>query len=404
MTQRGQMKSVQLLGKGSFGCVVKPTVACKPGSGGVSGARFAPGTAFVSKLHRGNAGAAVAAEFAHAELMSAADPEHAFSVGVRGWCAPQFDDDADSASYAEACAGDYTLGDQIIYEDGGATALDIMNVRPLHARTVLTVLQSFVNLLEGLVAMNQPPGIVHMDIKTNNIVVDMATAKARFIDYGSVRRYDDIVNLADPGILKRTYWVWPPEWDYLGTCLRKYVATHAVDAETRALATGTAPPRSAGSKYAAANEKLTEWGFGFAMPQQAALLATARTFGGRYPLDAADSLQQLCSQFTREFANKLDIFGMGAAVAQMAHAGASLLPERLNLALRQWIARATDPYPYARFTPEEALDAYRHIWAEADAATSLGGSKRDRRYKASPRRRRSRSKTPRRSRRKSKPV
>jgi hypothetical protein len=405
------MKGIRVLGKGGFGCVVKPVVACKPGSGSVSGARFPPGTEFVSKLRRnvdGDAdadGDAIAAEFVQGELMSAVDSEHAFSVGVRGWCAAQFENDDEAAAYASAC--DHALGrDQVIYEDGGATVHAVLNARPLLPHTVLTVLRSFTNLLAGLVVMNQPPGIVHMDIKCDNIVVDLATGKARFIDYGFLRPHSDIVDLTAPTTITRAYWVWPPEWDYLGARLRKYANSVPVDAATRALAVGTTP-KPGKSKYAAANKMLTEWGYGFAVTQQAALLATAKAVETEYPLAAATSLEAICAQFTRAFANKLDIFGTGTAVAQVAYVGAALLPERLKLPLRRWIGRATDPVPYARFTPEEALAAYQHMWTEFDtSSTALGGrTPRRKKSKTPTRRQRSmNSKTPKRQRRRTSKI
>ena len=365
-------RPITVLGKGSYGCVVKPPLACNPDAPSDINDAALVDKPMVAKLyHRvkeqfGVVSAAVgshaaAREYEKAKLIMVKDPTHKFSVGVRGWCTPSFAADEKSA-YTHACAVPeaLTISEQVLYENGGVSMFGVMTNKLLH---VVTVLQSFTNLLEGLVVMNQPPGLVHMDIKEHNIAMDLNTATSRLIDYGYLRPYAKVVAPDKLHMLSRSQDVWPPEWDYLRMRLIAFAVKNEGLSEAEAVA--SLPEKvDPGTNFSLAANFLDHMGYSFPLPPDTVYHMINRQFDDKHPLARTFSREELYEQFIDDFANKLDIFSLGCTVAWVAKMGAAQLPEKLQAPIRLWIMGVTAPNPYDRFTPEMALAEYRIIWAE----------------------------------------
>ena len=214
--------------------------------------------------------------------------------------------------------------------------------------------------------MNQEPGLVHMDIKEQNIVMDLESGRARLIDYGYVRPYDKIVTHTDLRVIFRAYSVWPPEWDVLyHRLVRFYVKRRGL---TKEAAMAKFPPKN-DTHYSQASILMNSTGYKLPSDDASNVFRLIdRTFETHYPLAKTRSSSELFTQFISEFANKLDIFSTGCVVAWVAGMGAAQLPMELQAPIRRWIHKATDPNPYARYTPEDALADYRHICTELEAA------------------------------------
>lgn len=69
----------------------------------------------------------------------------------------------------------------------------------------------YTNLFEGLELLNKN-GIIHRDIKKNNVVFDETTKQLRIIDFGLSTRNTNITDSVHSNLLHSPYFVWPMDY------------------------------------------------------------------------------------------------------------------------------------------------------------------------------------------------
>ena len=264
---------------------------------------------------------------------------------------------------------------------------------------MVTVLRAFTNVLEGLVVMAQPPGLVHMDIKNDNIVMELESGRMRLIDYGYICPYADMVSPSRLNLVFGVYDIWPPEWDYLRPRLLQFAMEK--EGMSRERAAASVPRRSTDStnNFKEATKAMAQWGYRFNYSES----MFRSQFESAHPMEETASRQEIYAQFIGDFANKLDVFSLGRTIAWVLSKGVEQVPAALQADLRAWIVEAVNPNGYGRFEPELALAQYKLIWADYDAAAAHAGGRvmspwTPRRRRTPVRQSRSRSKKPRRSR------
>jgi serine/threonine protein kinase len=300
-----------------------------------------------------------ASEYARSRLMMQKDPDHIYSVSVSGWCQPAFGP-GEKELYTTACKMAVPIAEQILYEFGGEN--DIHSTVEKGVNSVANTLQLLTNILQGIVIMNQAPGIVHMDIKQANIVFDPDTNTVRLIDYGFVRRHKDLITDQSPLLLEHSYEAWPPEWDMLHTVLKLFYRTvwKLPGDDIRMVL-----PDKRGTNEALGAAVLLSYAGLRHAPYQSDVMLTQ--YMERHPVEDCTSVQDVLDAFSEDFANKLDVYSLGIAMARLA---GRRCPAGLQPLINAWILKATDPNAYTRFTPEEALRAYRSIWNPEAAAAA----------------------------------
>jgi serine/threonine protein kinase len=358
---------LKILGKGTYGCVTEPTIPCADGKPGYMD--VVPGMPYVSKLYVNskwdNKPDDAEKEYNNAQIMASIDPHHLFSVSSGGWCTPRLTP-ATRLQYTAACQvkPSREIGRQMYYENGGD---NIENLRANGLFSTEEILRALTNILEGLVQM-AAAGIVHMDIKSTNIVMD-STGRTRLIDFGFVRHWNDIVTQNDDLLVANGYEIWPPEWDLLPLYIYDFLTEKQGISESEAHV--YVPPKDHQNIHLA-NQTLERSG-GYHVAHGRAVKQMRDSFVGKHPMLRAKSVPEgitrILNNFKADFWNKLDVYSVGVTIARIA---GTRLPPALHGRIKAWVLRATDPNAYTRFSPEEALAAYKTIWRDFPVTTISG--------------------------------
>ena len=223
--------SQQFVAKGTYGCVMRPSVSCAKQSDKQSGKQSAqkhtPATKrssrkslpSVSKLFTKTKYAMD--EFNAHELMMQMDPTGIFTIQAQAQC--EISSDKFNQSELEKCRaedGKFKLNKdatdqklhQIIFDDGG---IDLRkNFKSRNKDKAIGFKELFVgmhSLFDGLIIM-QNNNLAHVDIKPANIVYNPETKKMSLIDFGLCERQDLVYTEHSTVSYGHPYVYYPPEF------------------------------------------------------------------------------------------------------------------------------------------------------------------------------------------------
>ena len=193
--------SSQVIGEGTYGCVHKPPMKCKNKTRKNK-------TSSISKLMTDSNAASELREF---KLITAADKKKQLYLGKPSKC--KADRTLSNIQSISKCSGkfdptmidDYSL---LLMKYGGQDLEQFGNEVYRWTKTKENVdkIEVFwlecVRLFYGLKVF-QENGIVHHDLKQQNIVYDQKTNRINFIDFGFMTKKSSIIDMAK----KSTYWL-----------------------------------------------------------------------------------------------------------------------------------------------------------------------------------------------------
>jgi serine/threonine protein kinase len=197
--QKSHLKR-DIIGEGAYGCVHKPSIHCKN--------RLDPEinyNDYVSKLMKTKNAEKELKEFL---FIGKIDPNNNYHLGEPIMCRPNLDDDSIISEINEckhinktdfiSNPNNYSL---LVIKYGGPDlkAFCQKNLVTYFKENKEEKLDQFWlevhHLLKGIKFFKEN-GIVHNDIKPQNILFDLKTAKMKFIDFGLMRKKTDIINLS----------------------------------------------------------------------------------------------------------------------------------------------------------------------------------------------------------------
>jgi len=201
------------IGEGSYGCVHKPSLRCKN--------KKVDYTNKVSKIMTKKHSRTEMQEYAK---MQEVDKSKQFYLGKPVLCVPDDDDSAKQAinmceKFKSNSIKDYNL---LIINDGGNNLEDYANKMRYLLNTPENIekIEKFwieaQRILLGLTIFNDN-GIVHHDLKPQNIVYNEDTNRTNFIDFGLMTTMDIIQNESNVSIygLGRSHWSFPLEMEFI---------------------------------------------------------------------------------------------------------------------------------------------------------------------------------------------
>jgi serine/threonine protein kinase len=173
-------KSPQFVAEGAYGCVFKEALPCQDGGGG--------GEYTIGKVFRDRRYALE--EYQELQRIARIDPKSEFTVPVYRMC----DADVRSLSYGNRrhCTliklVDKSKAAQIVMKNGGKSLRSVLRqvarrtFKDLKA-TLPVVLSAFVPLFAGVDKIHRH-GLIHFDIKPDNILWDDEAKKLHLVDFG----------------------------------------------------------------------------------------------------------------------------------------------------------------------------------------------------------------------------
>jgi serine/threonine protein kinase len=201
------------IGEGSYGCVHKPSLRCKQ--------KKVDYTNKVSKIMTKKHSRTELGEYKKIEAL---DKSKQFYLGKPVLCVPENDDSAKQAinmceKFKSNSIKDYNL---LIMNDGGNNLEQYANKMHNFSRTPENIekIEKFwieaQRILLGLTVFNDN-GIVHHDLKPQNIVYNEDTNRTNFIDFGLMTTMDKIKNESNVSLygLGRAHWSFPLEMEFI---------------------------------------------------------------------------------------------------------------------------------------------------------------------------------------------
>jgi serine/threonine protein kinase len=214
------MQEPTIIGQGTYGCVHRPSLTCSK----------KPKISYHNKTSKLLSKKESNGELKEYKNVSAADPSDEFYLGKPVKCSPDIlvpsnitaAKKCNMAFFPGFSLADYNL---LIMEDGGenlytySDALNNLDPNPSITKKCELFLLESLRLFKGLVVFKQN-GIVHHDLKPQNIVYNESKNRLNFIDFGIMMKKKDILELCAKDSRKyyfgsKVHWSFPWEIEML---------------------------------------------------------------------------------------------------------------------------------------------------------------------------------------------
>ena len=206
------MTERRVIGEGSYGCVIKPSLRCEQGQHPSTYANT------VAKIMERKS---AKEEYDETEKISMIDGIDQYTLTKPHFCKPAINDSFRSAM--NKCDGKRIVRHKntdmaglrlLVLEDGGLDLYHMEDtiIQYLSFPDLCIFLTNITNLIEG-VAFFVNNGIIHHDIKGDNIVYNIETGRLKFIDFGLMMWRDDFISKSVAGTNRAamSHSYYPPE-------------------------------------------------------------------------------------------------------------------------------------------------------------------------------------------------
>lgn len=195
---------MDVLGEGSFGCVVRPTVPCTNKKHHIADTKSEVSKLFASVED-------FEAEVKTAKVISKIDPKGKVMLTPSAYCKTSFSSFPNPMALLRCSAFNDHPTDEPIYQlmmpYGGMRLDHYVSHMTLSVKQFLSLM---LPVAEGI-RMLEKKKYCHQDIKVSNILVT-PEHRAMLIDYSLMKRFRDIYTPGNKHYLRHTYFSYPPEY------------------------------------------------------------------------------------------------------------------------------------------------------------------------------------------------
>jgi len=175
-----------VIGEGAYGCVHKPSLKCKD----------APDMSYEGKLSKAMDVRHATVELKEYDVIDAADKELRYHLGKPEVCSPK--KDATTIRAIDKCkyikSKDIANIKLLIMKDGGLNLADYLyDIKDRTVEEIEMFLIELHRVILGVKVLNDN-GIVHHDLKPQNIVYNPAEERMNFIDFGHMTMVESLKN------------------------------------------------------------------------------------------------------------------------------------------------------------------------------------------------------------------
>ena len=175
-----------VIGEGAYGCVHKPSLKCKD----------APAMSYEGKLSKAMDIRHAAVELKEYDVIDAVDKDLRYHLGKPEVCSP--DKDAETIKAIDKCkyikSKDIANMKLLIMKDGGLNLADYLyDIKDRTKEEIEMFLIELHRVILGVKVLNDN-GIVHHDLKPQNIVYNPTEERMNFIDFGHMTMAETLKN------------------------------------------------------------------------------------------------------------------------------------------------------------------------------------------------------------------
>jgi serine/threonine protein kinase len=316
---------------GTYGCVFKPSFPCnssKKYDGTIS-------KIFYSKIEANK-------EYNESSVISNINTKNEFTIKPIDKCI--INKNKINTSELSKCGIKWQNDNDfvnIIYLDGGES-LSRINIGD--EKTLLKILYNFTHILKGLQKLDKT-GFAHLDIKPANIVYNRQTNRLYLIDFGLLKKTNDIYNNNENMyILQHPYDYYPPEFQIFSHSneikKNKIMMKYYLDINTSYIKDNLW--KSANKSFGYNNDK--------------------------FKID--DSILQILNlskgSITNLFSKKIDIYGLSISMLMLIVNSpiTYFSNKKLFKKILDWISNASNPNPFYRYDINQSLKEWYNIIEE----------------------------------------
>jgi serine/threonine protein kinase len=223
----------KVIGQGTYGCVLKPSLECKD----------KPGISYTNKVSKLLTISNAKKEIAEYSKVSNADKKNQFYLGKPDDC--RANDSQSNINAIRKChigadairqLSQYQL---ILMEDGGENIVDYTDKMRSWPKSEMSTENCEKFALEALrlftgLKLFLDKNLVHHDLKPQNIVYNAATNRLNFIDFGMMQSKRTIMTKARKNACRSAFFHWSYPWElrYINSGIFNVTASHKSMMET----------------------------------------------------------------------------------------------------------------------------------------------------------------------------
>jgi serine/threonine protein kinase len=341
---------------GSYGCVYRPNFQCATDATDIY-----PRYEYISKAFSDEE--ACDNEIAIQEsFVNVVDPQHHFTIPMIA--TGTVSDSADVNIIADKLPWKPSYK-HIVFEYGGLDLRDMAKYHPIHTAQVIMWMEP---LFKGIRVMNHR-GIVHQDIKMQNILIASEKKRASLIDFGLCKKKRDIFGTDNLRRLRHEYPTYPGEYLLAAMLIHGQSNTignryrHFASRVLRNFEVSTISQSPWNALKTLHGDEDTYRQHLIQMYKQVEADIDALKSSKRCTTKAA-----LASYFSKHFGSKIDLYSLGITLLKWQdvlvhyHGGACQLSGEAATLFDELIRKMTHPNAFLRGTISEVCAAYDALY------------------------------------------
>jgi len=344
----------KVIGEGTFGCVLKPSLECKD----------KPGISYINKVSKLLSKSDAKKEIAEYSKVSNADKKNKFYLGKPEDC-PVNDtySNINAIRYCKIGSDAIRQLDKyqlILMEDGGENIVDYTDKMRSWPKSEMSTENCEKFALEALrlfagLKLFLDKNLVHHDLKPQNIVYNAAAGRLNFIDFGMMKSKRTIMTEARKGQCKSAFFHWSYPWElrYINKGLFDVTMSHKSMMET-AISTLKNPngPHSKNLGYF----------FGHVLPKVLSDSDYQYKFNeymSGYEVTVRRDMNEMGYEaFLEKSVSTIDLYGVGMAMNYWFAVAIKHLDAFLAFDLAQIFRFMISPQISSRYTVDELISEY----------------------------------------------
>ena len=361
-----------VIGEGAFGCVIKPSLPC--GNKKIS---------YKNKISKVMFSKEAIKELKEYATIAKVDKTQKFYLGLPTHC--RVKKTKETIKAIEKCVhlkkkyfnkksikdGIKNL-DLLVMEDGGinlkmlSIMVDVMQVTPENIVKVKKIWIEMHKLFRGILLF-QKHGIIHHDVKPQNIVYNVNENKANFIDFGHMRNisYEIKKSVAsDNWIYDYPFWNYPFEIQFLNkNDYMKFSSKSKGEKEKYFYKVLHDIHSKYDTKFVDAFRTFLDYIIYNKSKDKEKELIQKYLLAYRKMI-TEQTIQDNYTTFLQKSVKSIDVYGIGMTLYYLLNCSIKFFKDDLNAALETCFFTMTTPNLLQRFTIEEAIDMYENILTE----------------------------------------
>lgn len=361
-----------VIGEGAFGCVIKPSLPCSNKK-----------ISYKNKISKVMISKEAIKELKEYAVIAKADKQNKFYLGIPTHC--RVKKTKETIRAIEKCVhlkkkyfnkksvkNVIKNLDLLVMKDGGlnlkmlSLMVDIMKVTPENTITVKKIWMEMHKMFRGILLF-QKHGIVHHDVKPQNIVYNLNDHLANFIDFGHMRNisYEMKKSIAsDNWIYDYPFWNYPLEIQFLNKYdfvkfasksiseKEKYFSQilHDIDNESE-------------TKFVDAFQIFLDYII-YNKSKKEEKEIIQKYLLAYHKMIIEQVVHDNYKEFLQKSVESIDLYGLGMSLYYLLNCSTKFLKKDLIEALETCFFNMTTPNLLQRFSIEEAIDMYENILME----------------------------------------